>query len=247
MERVKIIQIGKITEGQLVIYESLLDADTITKLFINNDIASFGLDPKEVTGIPFNITIAIGEGHAHREIAWELNFPKLHEVSSTGNLENIWQYYADHFLSAADVINLDSYSELTLPHAKKLHRLWCKSSDLFLVNRPCRSKDDFDYIRLKVEEYILEKSDEYAELERKVERLKALAEREQNFERNYPTDAVLAYVLKRDNEQCVICNSKEKLQFDHILPKSRGGNDEPENLRVLCRTCNLRRGNLQNQ
>ncbi|WP_369826057.1 HNH endonuclease [Kitasatospora sp. MBT66] len=33
------------------------------------------------------------------------------------------------------------------------------------------------------------------------------------------------------------------LTGDHIIPVSRGGTNEPRNIRVLCRTCNSRRGN----
>ncbi len=30
---------------------------------------------------------------------------------------------------------------------------------------------------------------------------------------------------------------------DHILPHSRGGADSLDNLRIICRTCNIRKGN----
>ena len=30
------------------------------------------------------------------------------------------------------------------------------------------------------------------------------------------------------------CTSQFQLQFDHIKPLAKGGNDTPENLRVLC-------------
>lgn len=36
------------------------------------------------------------------------------------------------------------------------------------------------------------------------------------------------------------------LTKDHILPKSLGGSNKPSNLRVLCRPCNLKRGNTLN-
>lgn len=39
---------------------------------------------------------------------------------------------------------------------------------------------------------------------------------------------------------CVNCGSTHALEVDHIIPRAMGGSDEPENLRLLCRTCNQR-------
>lgn len=49
-------------------------------------------------------------------------------------------------------------------------------------------------------------------------------------------------VLHRDGNRCVICGATERLSLDHIIPYSKGGPDTVENLRVLCRYCNSRRG-----
>jgi hypothetical protein len=49
-------------------------------------------------------------------------------------------------------------------------------------------------------------------------------------------------VLVRDGHVCQWCNSAEDLTLDHIEPWSKGGADTEENLRVLCRPCNSRRG-----
>lgn len=50
-------------------------------------------------------------------------------------------------------------------------------------------------------------------------------------------------VFERDGSLCLFCGSTENLSLDHILPWSMGGPDTVENLRVLCRSCNSRRGN----
>lgn len=41
---------------------------------------------------------------------------------------------------------------------------------------------------------------------------------------------------------CVACGSVENLCVDHILPLSRGGTNDPENLQSLCRDCNAYKG-----
>jgi hypothetical protein len=48
-------------------------------------------------------------------------------------------------------------------------------------------------------------------------------------------------VFDRD-KKCLKCGTAENLTIDHILPLSRGGNDDMTNLQALCRTCNWRKG-----
>lgn len=52
-------------------------------------------------------------------------------------------------------------------------------------------------------------------------------------------------IMKRDGYQCVICGSTERLTIDHIVPRSKGGSGEDDNLRVLCNSCNSRKGNRE--
>ncbi|MBT4178077.1 MAG: HNH endonuclease [Candidatus Marinimicrobia bacterium] len=37
---------------------------------------------------------------------------------------------------------------------------------------------------------------------------------------------------------CAQCGSKQKLEFDHIIPVSKGGADTYRNLQLLCENCN---------
>jgi hypothetical protein len=52
-------------------------------------------------------------------------------------------------------------------------------------------------------------------------------------------------VLTRAKYRCEICGASQadgaKLHVDHIVPVSKGGGNEPENLRCLCEPCNLGR------
>jgi hypothetical protein len=54
-------------------------------------------------------------------------------------------------------------------------------------------------------------------------------------------------VLKRDNYTCQYCGSNENLQADHIIPISKGGLDNLENLITACRKCNVRKKDLDVQ
>ena len=55
-----------------------------------------------------------------------------------------------------------------------------------------------------------------------------------------------ARILMRDRHRCQYCGHRFnafELTLDHILPRSRGGRTEPENLCAACKPCNQRKGN----
>lgn len=45
-------------------------------------------------------------------------------------------------------------------------------------------------------------------------------------------------VWKRDNGRCVLCGDQKRLEFDHIIPFSKGGAHSVKNIRLLCQKCN---------
>jgi 5-methylcytosine-specific restriction endonuclease McrA len=49
-------------------------------------------------------------------------------------------------------------------------------------------------------------------------------------------------VYERDGGRCVECGETFDIQYDHILPVSRGGATTLENLQILCAECNRRKG-----
>ena len=52
-------------------------------------------------------------------------------------------------------------------------------------------------------------------------------------------------LMFRDAHQCQYCGKRpplRELNIDHVLPRSRGGDDTWENLVTACRVCNLRKG-----
>jgi len=55
-----------------------------------------------------------------------------------------------------------------------------------------------------------------------------------------PAAAKAKREVKLRDGSCVNCGSSHALEVDHIVPKSLGGSDDPENLRLLCRSCNQR-------
>jgi 5-methylcytosine-specific restriction endonuclease McrA len=48
-------------------------------------------------------------------------------------------------------------------------------------------------------------------------------------------------VWRRDQGCCVDCGSRERLEYDHIIPVSRGGSNTARNLELRCEPCNRRK------
>ena len=52
-------------------------------------------------------------------------------------------------------------------------------------------------------------------------------------------------VFKRDGRMCQLCGTDEgEMHIDHIISRKSGGDHSLDNLRVLCKSCNLRKGAL---
>ena len=49
-------------------------------------------------------------------------------------------------------------------------------------------------------------------------------------------------VWRRDQGRCVRCGSRERLEFDHIVPISEGGSSTIRNVELLCESCNRKKG-----
>ena len=54
---------------------------------------------------------------------------------------------------------------------------------------------------------------------------------------------IKAEVWRRDGGRCQECGSTSYLEFDHVIPWSLGGATSVNNLQLLCRGCNARKGN----
>lgn len=59
--------------------------------------------------------------------------------------------------------------------------------------------------------------------------------------RQIPQDVKVA-VWQRDGGRCRQCGAQQYLEFDHIIPLSKGGASTINNLQLLCRQCNQMKG-----
>lgn len=65
---------------------------------------------------------------------------------------------------------------------------------------------------------------------------------EGEIDRHIPHD-IRQRVWQRYGGKCAECSATEYLEFDHIIPVSRGGSNGEQNVQILCRKCNLSKSN----
>ena len=63
------------------------------------------------------------------------------------------------------------------------------------------------------------------------------------FERLPIPESVRNEVWRRDEGKCARCKSVRNLEFDHIIPVSRGGSNTARNIQLLCEDCNRQKSN----
>ncbi len=74
-------------------------------------------------------------------------------------------------------------------------------------------------------------------------------QKSKKYQREIMTDSLRYDVLKRDKYKCVICGASAsdgaKLEVDHIIPISKGGQTTIDNLQTLCMSCNRGKSNKE--
>ena len=83
---------------------------------------------------------------------------------------------------------------------------------------------------------------------RKFERLKQKFSTQDNDQNNICSrprisEAVRIQVWQRDGGKCSRCGSRERLEYDHIVPISKGGSNTARNIELLCEKCNRSKSN----
>jgi hypothetical protein len=74
-------------------------------------------------------------------------------------------------------------------------------------------------------------------------KLAALGNRTQRVnKREFVSDETKIDVWRRDGGKCVKCGSRERLEFDHIIPVALGGSSTARNIELLCEECNRSKG-----
>jgi hypothetical protein len=153
-----------------------------------------------------------------------------------------FQHYKDRrppwIKNYVDLLHDEDYHDLGAPERALLHGLWMLAavrgngrvsaspvylrSQLMLRKLPLSALVDAGWISIKPAK---------------------AAEETRDWATRYIPEKVRKAVFDRCGEQCVSCGSYEDLEIDHIIPVSKGGTGDFENLQALCRVCNRRKHN----
>lgn len=63
------------------------------------------------------------------------------------------------------------------------------------------------------------------------------------YERPRIPENIRIEVWRRDGGKCARCGSRERLEYDHIVPISKGGSNTGRNIELLCEKCNRSKSN----
>jgi hypothetical protein len=126
---------------------------------------------------------------------------------------------------------------------KDVEKYYLFDNKLYYINI---EKDKYRYndeqIKLLLKEYVYKENSKFDKLKKQIELFEKLNSMSENTrKRETIPEEVKFEVWRRDEGKCVICGSKENLEFDHIIPFSKGGGNTVRNLQLLCEACNRKK------
>lgn len=117
--------------------------------------------------------------------------------------------------------------------------LWMFKENCYYCDRSMPLSYTEDEIKLLIlNEYDKERK-HFESLQRKFSTSETL---EESFHRPRIPEQIRIEVWRRDGGKCARCGSRENLEYDHIVPISKGGSNTARNIELLCEKCNRSKG-----
>lgn len=116
---------------------------------------------------------------------------------------------------------------------------WWVYRAMVLLAEPIESANvrNRDEHLLLIKQYALRHERKVGKIRREVETLENCGSLDGAAREPIPENVRL-FVWQRDKGQCVRCGSRERLEFDHIIPVVAGGSNTERNIQLLCESCN---------
>jgi len=170
-------------------------------------------------------------------------FEKIQE-SKEGTIEGAERFYGikkqeyDNIFVRKEEIDLELYCEMQIKMEKAIIKS-LKNQKMSMVKR---LKLNFQRRRTLKQCYKTQRSvsESFSVTSQLLDSLEASVAH--LFSRVIPRD-VQREVWRRDQGQCIQCESRLNLEFDHIIPVSKGGSNTVRNIQLLCQRCNREKYN----
>ncbi len=145
-------------------------------------------------------------------------------IESITELEKLFLFYEKYYNDCIDRINQK------VEEKKEENKVWADELEKLRIKQEYKEKER----KRKLKEEALKELVEEGILPEKI----VLVTSERHI-----SQEVKDLVWNRDNGKCVQCGSNEKLEFDHIIPFSKGGANTYRNIQLLCEKCNREKSN----
>lgn len=174
--------------------------------------------------------------------AYEINYINTKTINKvyTNNEAIRARYGSRVYLLDLNQKDLDNLNSQVIMYSPKL------DDEAFFLYKNCLYQAEFnefftnEELLLKVKEKIYKEDKKFEQLKKQIELYENsdLSETSKKKTREPIPEDVKFEVWRRDQGRCVICGSQENLEFDHIIPFSKGGSSTARNIQLLCQNCN---------
>jgi 5-methylcytosine-specific restriction endonuclease McrA len=119
--------------------------------------------------------------------------------------------------------------------------LWCYKTKVHHVSGWPALRDRATEA-LVFKHYVLRRDQSLPRMRREVEALESLEQLAGAARREPIPESTRLFVWQRDKGPSVKYGSRERLEFDHIIPVISGGSSTERNVQLLCEACNRSKG-----
>ena len=194
----------------------------------------------------FKLDIILDQGPNARSV--RLNLPRFTLIGTTTKTERVIQTLLSCFpiVERLENYTVDELATIAARFAKVLKL----EMDDGVAQRIARSADGTPLGVLnrfrRIRDYSQVRYDGRITIAAANEALQMLTETKKVSEPTLGRDAIPSLVRRevwrRDGGKCVRCGSQENLEYDHIIPISKGGSNTARNIELLCESCNRSKG-----
>lgn len=197
------------------------------KLKLGYNRAGILIDSLEMTGIV---------GSFNGENARKVNISSIHQLELFFQLGKVKNNRFNHFKENILPIHEEFISSKVI-EIKKLKEIAEENALKEILKQEILNKENEKLEKEKIKQL---KNQVRKEL---IEEGMLSSLNESDLKREPIPQDILDKVWNRDGGKCVKCGSQEKIEFDHIIPFSKGGSNTYRNLQILCEKCNRQKSN----